>query len=177
MVMEMEKRETVQRTESNVVQVAPDYENDKIKEMEMFGWNLHNRQEMHIEGDAEGRPSLTGSSYITTTKISHYVKLHFVRSLGLPKLDEIKKLESEYFNLPFPVNPSLKGPIIILAVGLLPLLMGGGKKVLAGSLILIAAGGVWFFLNFKKRNEHTQIRTGSLNRREEIMKQLAVQFS
>ena len=33
----------MEQTESVVVQVAPDYENMRIKEMEMFGWNLHGR--------------------------------------------------------------------------------------------------------------------------------------
>lgn len=36
----------MERTESTVIQVAPDYENDKIKEMEGFGWNLQGRQEV-----------------------------------------------------------------------------------------------------------------------------------
>lgn len=39
----------MERTESIVVQVAPDYENDRIKEMGMFGWNLQGRQEIHRE--------------------------------------------------------------------------------------------------------------------------------
>lgn len=55
----------MERTESIVVQVAPDYENAKIKEMEMFGWNLQCRQEIHEEGEAYGRPS-----YIDSTNIS-----------------------------------------------------------------------------------------------------------
>lgn len=44
----------MERTESIVVQVSPEYENAKIKEMEMFGWNLQGRQEIHEEGEAYG---------------------------------------------------------------------------------------------------------------------------
>jgi hypothetical protein len=133
----------MERTESIVIQVAPDYENDKIKEMQSFGWNLQSRQEMHVEGDAEGRPSLTGSKYIVTTKVSHYVKLHFARDLNLPNLGEIKKIESEYFNLPFPEIPSLLGPIVLLIIGVL--CFSAGKEGLPVALILIAIGGVWFY--------------------------------
>jgi len=106
----------MERTESVVVQVAPNYENEKIKEMEMFGWNLQGRQEMHEEGDAYGSPSLLDSStYVIKTKVSHYVKLHFVRPLSLPNLDRIKPLEAQYFGLPFPEFPRLvPGGIFLL---------------------------------------------------------------
>jgi len=87
----------MERTESKVVQVAPDYENDMIQEMQNFGWNLHGRQEVHEQGDAYGRPSLSGSEYITTTKVSKYVKLHFTRNLSTPNLDRVRQLEQEYF--------------------------------------------------------------------------------
>jgi len=97
----------MERTESTVVQVAPDYENAKIEEMQMFGWSLQSRQEIHEEGDAYGRPSfLFDDEYIVKTKVYHYVKLHFVRSLGLPNLHEIRQLESKYFG-PEPSFPRL----------------------------------------------------------------------
>ncbi|MDI6759864.1 MAG: hypothetical protein QMD05_03470 [Candidatus Brocadiaceae bacterium] len=98
----------MERTESIVVQASPQYENNKSKEMELFGWNLQNRQEIHEKGDAYGRPSyISGNTYITKTTIKHYVKLHFVRGLSLPNLDKIKKIETEYLNLPFPPSISL----------------------------------------------------------------------
>lgn len=101
----------MERTESIVVQVAPDYENVKIKEMESFGWNLHGRQEIHEKGDAYGRPSfIDRSEYIIKTKVYHYVKLHFTRSLSLPNLERIKALEAKYFSLPFPKFPRLAPP-------------------------------------------------------------------
>ena len=98
----------MERTESIVVQVAPDYENVKIKEMEAFGWNLQGRQEIHKEGEAYGRPSYIDSSeYIIKTTVYHYVKLHFVRNLSLPNIERIKALEARYFGLPFPNFPRL----------------------------------------------------------------------
>lgn len=95
----------MERTESNIVQVAPDYENEKIREMEAFGWSLQNRQEIHEQGDAYGRPSLIGSDYIIKTSVQKYVKLHFARSLSLPNLDAIKALEAQYNNLSYPDFP------------------------------------------------------------------------
>lgn len=100
----------MERTESTVIQVAPDYENAKIKEMENFGWSLQNRQEVHEEGDAYGRPSLLGDDYIIKTKVYHYVKLHFVRDSSLPNLKEIHKLEDQYYSLSVPKYPSLIPP-------------------------------------------------------------------
>jgi|GEM_PF-1467934 hypothetical protein len=97
----------IEKTESTVVQVAPSYENAKIKEMENFGWNLQNRQEIHEEGDAYGGPSVFSDEYIIKTKVYHYVKLHFARSLDLPNLDKIRELEDEYFGLPEPDFPRL----------------------------------------------------------------------
>lgn len=161
----------MERTESVVVQVAPDYENEKIKEMEAFGWNLQSRQEMHVEGDAEGKPSLTGGSYIVTTKISHYVKLHFVRSLDLANLNEIKRIESEYSGLPFPSIPSIKGPLILIGVAILAMIGGGGRvEALPLAIIIIALGGYWYYSRNKKRNNSKAICEESLNKREMLRK-------
>lgn len=107
----------MERTESIVVQVAPSYENERITEMEKFGWNLQGRQEIHEMGNAYVRPE--GDTYVIKQQVSHYVKLHFIRSLNLPNLDEIKRIESEYFNLPFPPSPSQTWPIGCIGVSLL----------------------------------------------------------
>ena len=91
----------MQRTESTIVQVAPDYENPMIKHMEGFGWNLAERQEIHEEGDTEGDFSLssklfsTYDEYVVKTRVSKYVKLHFARDRSLPNLAEIRTLEEE----------------------------------------------------------------------------------
>ena len=120
------------RTESIVVQVAPDYENEKIQEMQLFGWNLQGRQEIHEEGDAYGRPSyISSDTYVVKTKVRKYVKLHFVRDLDLPNLEKIRNLETEYFNLPYPGTQSLLWPIIFT---LLPI--PGTITGILGTLVL-----------------------------------------
>lgn len=121
----------MQRTESTVIQVAPSYENFKIGEMQLFGWNLQGRQEIHEEGDAYGRQSEWSNTYVITTHVSHYVKLHFARSLALPNLEQIRRIETEYYNLPFPSQPSygcatglLTTGLLIFGISLCPLLAG-----------------------------------------------------
>lgn len=84
------------RTESIVIQVAPNYENEKIKEMERFGWSLENREELEKTGEA-----YTGTSNKIT--VERYTKLHFAREKDLDNLDKIKELEEEYFSLTSPV--------------------------------------------------------------------------
>lgn len=157
--MQFPKKEglKMERTESVVVQVAPDYENEKIKEMEMFGWNLQSRQEMHVEGDAEGRPSITGSSYVVKTKVSHYVKLHFVRDLTLPDLSQIKSIESEYFGLPFPMPPAIKSflwPALFILAGIISLTNPERGAGIGGFVVLAGLGGWWFFSKIKKRQKN-----------------------
>lgn len=100
----------MERTESIVIQVAPDYENEKIRETELFGWNLQGRQELHEEGEAFAQRSIWSDDYIIKTKVYNYVKLHFVRDLNLPNLKEIHKLEDQYYSLSVPKYPSLIPP-------------------------------------------------------------------
>jgi len=78
----------MERTESVVVQVALGYENGKIQEMQMIGWNLQGRQEIHEDGDDYEQLG--------------YVSLHFTRSLSLKNPDKVKHIEAAYFSLPFP---------------------------------------------------------------------------
>src|SRR5947209_7421150 len=98
----------MERTESTVVQVAPSYENAKIREMEGFGWSLQGRQEIHEEGDALGE--VIGTRYVVKTKVSHYVKLHFTRNQSLPNIGHLRQLETEYRGLPFPKVPTFTVP-------------------------------------------------------------------
>lgn len=171
----------MERTESIVVQVAPDYENTKIKEMEMFGWNLQSRQEIHEEGEAYGRPSfLDSDEYIIKTKVSHYTKLHFVRSLSLPNLDQIKRIESEYFSLPFLSPPSWKGPIIFIAAWLLVIgpvltaIIASVAEMLGVVLYFvgIALGSLWIYSTVKKRKAARQSCEQSAHRARELVGQL-----
>lgn len=146
----------MEQTESVVVQVAPDYENIRIKEMEMFGWNLHGRQEMHEQGDAYGRPSylseFTGT-YLVKTSVSKYVKLHFVRSLTYPHRDRLQRLQDEYFGFEFPsVSPLLPGGVPI------------------GCLLLIfwwPFWPLWYFFGYRPRLAAARARFDEINRRQQ----------
>ena len=97
----------MERTESKIIQVSPNYENDKIQEQQTFRWNLQNRQEIHEEGDTEGGPGLFSGDYVVTTRVNVYVKLHFVRSLEMPNIAKIKELESAYNAIARPHYPKL----------------------------------------------------------------------
>lgn len=146
------------RTESIVVQVAPAYENAKIKEMEMFGWNLHGRQEIHEKGDAYGRPDfLDRSTYLITTKVHHYVKLHFVRSLDLPNLDKIRELENEYRSLSVPRFPSIVPP--------------GGIIGIIVWLFLWFLWPFYYFLIYKRKKGTAEAQLEELLRREQDIKE------
>lgn len=163
----------MERTESIVIQVAPSYENQKIKEMEMYGWNLQGRQEMHEEGDAYGSPSAFGNSYVIKTKVSHYVKLHFVRSLNLPNLDKIKRIESQVNNLPFPEIPPTKKfmwPIILILIGVINLTNPDGG--IPAFFIFALGGGYWLYAVNKKRQANTSICQNSLIRQGHLIKEL-----
>jgi hypothetical protein len=144
----------MERAQSTIIQVAPQYENEKIREMELFGWSLQSRQEIHQEGDAYGRPSFTGSSYIIKVKVSHYVKLHFVRNVSLPNLPQIREIEDEYSNLAFPPLPSFTVPAIFTAVGAFGVLGGlssGMGFVIFGYLVWASLGVLWLVIRGNKR--------------------------
>lgn len=168
----------MERTESTVVQVAPSYENDKIQEMQMFGWSLQGRQEIHEEGDAYGRPSYVSSStYVVKTKVHHYVKLHFTRSLNLPNLDKIKPIEAEYFSLPFPGRASLVGPIVVmgffgigvfLAFGMMSQNVAQGFGMLVVYAVFFGLGYMWLNSRLKKRREAEATCVKSMERMKEL---------
>ena len=164
----------MERTESHVIQVAPDYENLKIKEMESFGWNLQNRQEIHEEGEVTGAPNVSGDKYIIKTKVYHYVKLHFSRSLNLSNLNDIKKIEQEYNSLPFPDRVSYKGPLkffipwFLLSGFLATILGGAGGAISVGGDII---GIVWIVLTVRRRNKTKQIWTQSQSKARELLSQ------
>lgn len=161
----------MERTESIIIQVSPNYENFKIKEMEMFGWNLQGRQEIHEQGDAYGSPSVFSDTYVIKTRVSQYVKLHFIRSLSQPNLNQIRQIESEYFNLQFPNSPALTGPgcftlfwVFGGCVGFIVLFEKNAPPVLPVSILGIAMGVLWIKSTLKKRNEFRRICEDSLER-------------
>jgi len=137
----------MERTESKVVQAAPSAENHKIQEMQAFGWNLVNRQELVEEGNTYGTISSSGVS--STTQIHKYVKLHFQRNMALPNIEKIKALESEHESIGYvSAKTSLKWPLIIVVFGVVGFMANisnnpGGAFVIGG--LLIAGGGYWAY--------------------------------
>ncbi|MCL0091261.1 hypothetical protein M1N57_00075 [Dehalococcoidales bacterium] len=134
----------MERTESKVIQVLPEHENNAIKEMEMFGWSLQSRQEVYLEKGTYPDTSLPiiimdeiAKTRSYRIEAEHHVKLHFARSLALPNLDRVREIESEYFNLPFPSDPP---PLPFLESTLVNLLAAGG--------IICMFGGFAFLLIF-----------------------------
>lgn len=166
----------MEKTESIVIQVAPSYENSRIKEMESFGWNLQGRQEIHEQGEAYGRPGyFDNSTYVVKTKVSQYVKLHFVRILNTPFLDRIKQIEDEYFNLPFPEVPALKSflwPIFFIFCGVGSLSNTETVQAIGGFLACTGIGIIWLYLKIQKRKTNIATCVQSLNRQEELINQL-----
>lgn len=174
----------MERTESMVVQVAADYENDKIKEMQLFGWNLQSRQEImgHLK-EAEtpdnlfvaiGRGMKEGATGKKTYEYDHYVKLHFVRDLNLPNLSEIKKLETEYCNLPYPEIPSLTWPIGLTAFFFLGMIIENTRTPGYGFFVIFTAlCAFWVYKRVKKRKAVVEFHKQSEQRGHEIGEQLS----
>ena len=148
------------RTESNIVQVAPAYENAMVKHMELFGWSLQGRQEIHEEGDTTGGPSFLGDEYVVKTKVSRYVKLHFARSRDLANLDRIHALEAEYNGIEMPNVP--------------PLIPPGGLIGLIGFLFWYPIWPFYYFFFYKKRKEEADAQLPGLNKRlQAILQEVA----
>jgi hypothetical protein len=180
----------MERTESSVVQVAPQYENEKIHEMQGFGWNLQGRQEVHQEGEAYGRPSYTDSStYIIKTKVHSYVKLHFVRALDLPHLNEIRQLEAEYFGQSFAQPPGMAVPGCFTLFGIVgvivfagmalsgtnsPPFQGGGAACgVLMYVVWVALGVFWWRSRTAKRQRILEANSRSAARMAEIRASVA----
>ena len=159
----------MERTDSQVLQIAPSFENEKIQEMQHWGWKLENRQEIHEQGNAVTKRESDG--YVTTTEISKYVKLHLTRPRNLPNIDRLKTLENEYNSLPYPQNPTLGWPIGLtgfFGLGVLVNLSNGVKGVLV-CLVLAALCGYWLYRNINKRQVVTQVRAKSGARAHELV--------
>ncbi len=170
------------RTESVVIQVAPDFENQKIQEMQLFGWNLQGRQEIEQQGEAYGRPSFLSEytgTYVIKTTVKRYVKLHFVRNFNFPNLEKIRQFESEYANLPFPGPASLKGPgclIVLFSLALIAALIGATEGIdWLGLIELFIYGGFvvigvnWVKSRKKKTQQAAEVCIQSNTRATEIL--------
>jgi len=176
------------RTESTVLSVGPSSENECIKEMETFGWNLHSRQEVlgHLRvaeapdrlGQAIWRGAVEGATGKKTYEYDHYVKLHFTRNLNTPRLEEVKALEAEYFGLPYPQGPSLTWPVILtgfFAIGVLLTLFGGiPLQFLLEYLPLAGLCAWWTSKRLKRRRAATEACEQSVGRAQKIRAQVQV---
>lgn len=92
------------RTESISIQVHPNDEQPQINLMERFHWSLLGSQTIdRVDNSLERR----GDTIYAVRTEEKYVKLQFSRDLALPNLGEVKRLEQEYFALPWPDLPSL----------------------------------------------------------------------
>jgi hypothetical protein len=182
----------MERTESTVVSVAPDFENEKIREMAFFGWNLHGRQEiigpLQERGTSDnlfkeiGVGMMEGATGKKTFVRDHYVKLHFVRSLSLPNLGRIQKLEAEFRGLPLPPSPGgLVGPVLFTLMPLPGTLVGLADPLGThgpGFFILIVAvpwillGISWIKKRKQKRAAVEAQHLASRKRASEIFQEL-----
>jgi hypothetical protein len=93
------------RTQSIVMEVPSSEMDSKVSTMECFGWGLHAFHEVVRTGNTTISPTLLGD-YEAKTEVFRSVKLHFVRDLTMPRLDEIRRLESEFRSLKYPTSTS-----------------------------------------------------------------------
>jgi hypothetical protein len=147
------------RTESVSFQVHPNDEQSQINLMQNFHWSLLSSQEIKvIDNHLERR----GDNIYQITNSEHYVKLAFNRELDLPNLNEIKKLEQQYNNLPYPQYPKLF-PISIILWIVLAFIYGIG----------VIGWAFYYFLSYKpKKEEADNIANSSAKKRQDILTEL-----
>ncbi len=140
------------RTESKSFQVHPNDEQEQINLMQQFHWNLLNSQEIKTkDSHLESR----GDDIVSVTETEHYVKLTFSRELDLPNLNEIKRLEQQFFSLPTPIYP----------------------KLFPGGFILLLfwwyAWPFYFFLSYKpKKEEADRVSAATQRKQQELLGEL-----
>jgi len=92
------------------------------------------------------------------TSSEHYVKLTFNRELDLPNLNEIKKLENEFFSIPYPKYP---------------VLFPGGFWLWLFTSAWCLLWIPYFFLSYKpKKEEAERIDREGSRKRQEILAEL-----
>lgn len=148
------------RTESISFQVHPNDEQAQINLMQQFHWSLINSQEIKtVDSHLERR----GDDIYSVTNSEHYVKLSFSREIDLPNLNEIKRLEQDYFGLPVPEYPKLFPGTIWLYLILSFLYFSG-----------IVIWSLYFFLSYKpKKEEADRISQSNEQKRNQIISELA----
>lgn len=147
------------RTESYSIQVHPNDEQNQINLMQQFHWSLLNSQEIKtVDNHLERR----GDEIYQVTNSEHYVKLTFSRELDLPNLNEVKRLEKQFFGLKSPRYPALFPGTIWLWL-ILSIIYGLG----------IAGWIAYFILSYKPKKEEAERMTQDNERsRQQILSEL-----
>jgi hypothetical protein len=143
---------------------------------------LHGRQEIHEEGNAEGhvKEDILGGmlgarqdSYVITTKVKHYVKLHFTRPWNLVNGERIRSLEAEYRSS-LPRIPSLIWPLVFTAFCVAGLIGGiSDTQAPPGTSLFAVAlgtlGGWWIYSRLKTRQRAIDMIQTRIQRRRELL--------
>ncbi len=159
------------RTESMTIQVHPSDEQAQINLMQRFHWSLLSTQEIKtIDNHLERR----GDKIYQITNSQHYVKLAFSRDVGLPNLNEIRRLEQEYFSLHLPKSPSAVSCLLLVGLGTAFVLIGAAtQSVPAGFIVACGIYAAFFFLAYTpKKKTADEVIANTLNRRQQILQEL-----
>jgi len=157
------------RTESITIQVHPNDEQSQINLMQRFHWSLLSTQEIKtIDHHLERR----GDKIYQVTNSERYIKLAFSREVDLPNLQQVKRLEQEYFSLPSPAHPgSALG--VVLAILVLAILGSATKNFGVGFIFAIGAYvAYYFYVYLPKKRAADQTATEIANRRHGILREL-----
>lgn len=159
------------RTESKSIQVHPRNEQAQIDLMQKFHWSLLNSQEIKtIDNHMETR----GDDLYQVTNTEHYIKLTFSRDLELPNLNEVKRLEQEYFSLRYPTYP--KAFTGLMAFGLVILFAVIASSINGALAFIVVAGAyaAYFFMVYTpKKQAADQMVATTRNREQQIMTAVA----
>ena len=156
------------RTESKSFQCHPNDEQEQIDLMQKFHWSLLSSQTIDkVDSHLEQR----GDDIYSVTTSEKYVKLTFSRDLDLPNLNEIKKLEAEYFGLPYPDYPRsiFPFPSFIPIPGFLFWIVFWFASVGIGLVIWL----LYVFLSYKpKKAKAESVAQSNYEKRQQILKEV-----
>ena len=162
------------RTESTSIQVHPRNEQSQIDLMQKFHWSLLNSQEIKtIDNHLERR----GDDMYQVTNTEHYIKLTFSRDLELPNLNEVKRLEQEYFSLGDPTYP--KAFTGLMAVGLVVLFAFIASSINGTLAFIVTAGAyaAYFFMAYTPKKQTAGLMTAKMNERKHQIMTAVAQFA
>jgi len=172
----------MERTKSKIEQVAPSLEQPMIDVMSKFGWSLHGRQEIQIQkgGESRIRGELSRDLYYPDSytlvaesekRLSHYVKLHFVRPIDFPNADKLDALENEYFSMKFTMRPPLALAFLPFLLGFFSLFVGEYGYM----LVLFVVGGVLYYFmsnqikQINVKNKEIEMKGAEILKKAELL--------